>query len=150
MDRRHRRNAVNSQIAGSVAAVTKNTQYGSHNCVPANHHSSAVLAIIDKGLIGETYLIGADGEKNNKDVVELILEHMGQPRDAYDHVVDRPGHDLRYAIDSTKLRNELGWQPQFSNFDAGIEDTIAWYRANEDWWRPQKAATEAKYKEQGQ
>ncbi len=77
--------------------------------IHANDHSSAVLTILEKGSIGETYLIGADGEKNNKDVVELILELMGQPRDAYDHVTDRPGHDLRYAIDSTKLRNELGW-----------------------------------------
>ncbi|MGO4234840.1 dTDP-glucose 4,6-dehydratase [Pseudarthrobacter sp. YAF2] len=118
--------------------------------IHANDHSSAVLAIIEKGVVGETYLIGADGEKNNKEVVELILEHMGQSRDAYDHVVDRPGHDLRYAIDSTKLRTELGWKPEFSNFDAGIEDTIVWYRDNQDWWRPQKAATEAKYKEQGQ
>ncbi|KNH17144.1 dTDP-glucose 4,6-dehydratase [Arthrobacter sp. ZBG10] len=118
--------------------------------IHANDHSSAVLAIIDKGTIGETYLIGADGEKNNKEVVELILKHMGQSPDAYDHVVDRPGHDLRYAIDSTRLRDELGWEPQFSNFDLGIEDTIAWYRDNQDWWRPQKAATEAKYKEQGQ
>ncbi|GAA4029879.1 dTDP-glucose 4,6-dehydratase [Arthrobacter methylotrophus] len=118
--------------------------------IHANDHSSAVLAIIDRGRIGETYLIGADGEKNNKEVVELILEHAGQPRDAYDHVVDRPGHDLRYAIDSSKLRDELGWEPQFSNFDAGIEDTIKWYRDNESWWRPQKAATEARYKEQGQ
>jgi dTDP-glucose 4,6-dehydratase len=117
--------------------------------IHANDHSSAVLAIIAKGTIGETYLIGADGEKNNRDVVELILKHMGQSPDAYDHVVDRPGHDLRYAIDSAKLRNELGWEPQFSNFDAGIEDTIAWYQHNEQWWRPQKAATEAKYKEQG-
>jgi len=118
--------------------------------IHANDHSSAVLTIIGKGKIGETYLIGADGEKNNKDVVELILKHMGQSPDAYDHVVDRPGHDLRYAIDSTKLRDELGWEPQFSNFDLGIEDTIAWYSENQDWWRPQKAATEAKYKEQGQ
>jgi dTDP-glucose 4,6-dehydratase len=118
--------------------------------IHANDHSSAVLAIIDNGRIGETYLIGADGEKNNKEVVEQILEHMGQPADAYDHVVDRPGHDLRYAIDSTKLRNELGWTPQYSNFDAGIEDTIRWYRENESWWRPQKAVTEAKYQEQGQ
>ncbi|BCW55173.1 MULTISPECIES: dTDP-glucose 4,6-dehydratase [unclassified Arthrobacter] len=118
--------------------------------IHANDHSSAVLAIIAGGKIGETYLIGADGEKNNKDVVELILKHMGQAPDDYDHVVDRPGHDLRYAIDSTKLRDELGWKPQFSNFDEGIEDTIGWYRDNEDWWRPQKAATEAKYKEQGQ
>jgi dTDP-glucose 4,6-dehydratase len=118
--------------------------------IHANDHSSAVLTIIDQGKIGETYLIGADGEKNNKEVVELILEHLGQPSDAYDHVVDRPGHDLRYAIDSTKLRTELGWTPQYSNFDAGIEDTIRWYRENEAWWRPQKAATEAKYQEQGQ
>lgn len=118
--------------------------------IHANDHSSAVLAIIEKGRIGETYLIGADGEQNNKDVVELILKHMGESPDAYDHVVDRPGHDLRYAIDSSKLRDELGWEPKFANFDAGIEDTIAWYRDNEDWWRPQKAQTEAKYKEQGQ
>ena len=118
--------------------------------IHANDHSSAVLAIIDRGHIGETYLIGADGERNNKDVVELILEHMGHSRDAYDHVVDRPGHDLRYAIDSTKLRTELGWRPEFSNFDAGIKDTIEWYRNNEQWWRPQKAQTEAKYKNQGQ
>lgn len=118
--------------------------------IHANDHSSAVLAIIAKGRIGETYLIGADGEKNNKDVVELILKHLGQTPDAYDHVVDRPGHDLRYAIDSSKLRDELGWEPRFSNFDTGIEDTIDWYRNNEDWWRPQKAATEAKYTEQGQ
>ncbi len=118
--------------------------------IHANDHSSAVLTILDKGVTGETYLIGADGEKNNKDVVELILTHMGQPADAFDHVTDRAGHDLRYAIDSTKLRTELGWAPRFSNFDAGIEDTIRWYRDNQAWWRPQKAGTEAKYQEQGQ
>jgi dTDP-glucose 4,6-dehydratase len=118
--------------------------------IHANDHSSAVLAIIARGRIGETYLIGANGEKNNKDVVELILKHMGEVPDAYDHVVDRPGHDLRYAIDSAKLRDELGWEPQYPNFEAGIQDTIAWYRNNEHWWRPQKAATEAKYTEQGQ
>jgi len=118
--------------------------------IHANDHSSAVLTIIEKGEIGQTYLIGADGEKNNKDVVELILTQMGQPADAYDQVIDRPGHDLRYAIDSAKLRSELGWEPQFSNFEQGLADTIAWYRDNEDWWRPQKDATEAKYKVQGQ
>lgn len=118
--------------------------------IHADDHSSAVMTILEKGEIGQTYLIGADGEKNNKDVVEMILECMGQPRDAYDHVIDRPGHDLRYAIDSTKLRTELGWQPQFANFQAGLEETIAWYRDNEDWWRPQKAETEGKYKVMGQ
>ena len=118
--------------------------------IHANDHSSAVLTILEKGAIGETYLIGADGEKNNKDVVELILTEMGQAADAYDHVVDRPGHDLRYAIDSTKLRTELGWKPEYSDFEAGLAATIQWYRENEAWWRPQKAATEAKYKELGQ
>lgn len=118
--------------------------------IHANDHSSAVLAILERGRIGETYLIGADGEKNNKEVVELILGHMGQAPDAYDHVIDRPGHDLRYAIESAKLRSELGWAPAYANFDAGIEATIAWYRNNEAWWRPQKAETEAKYKVQGQ
>lgn len=112
-------------------------------------HNSAVWAIIERGRIGETYLIGADGEENNKTVVELILELTGQPRDAYDLVSDRPGHDLRYAIDSTKLRDELGWTPRYENFRAGLEATIAWYRENEAWWRPQKDATEAKYAQLG-
>jgi dTDP-glucose 4,6-dehydratase len=74
---------------------------------------------------------------------------MGQPADAYDHVQDRAGHDLRYAIDSTKLRSELGWRPQYSDFRAGLAATIDWYREHEDWWRPQKAAAEARYQEQG-
>ncbi|MCS6711487.1 dTDP-glucose 4,6-dehydratase [Brachybacterium sp. EF45031] len=118
--------------------------------IHADDHSSAVLAILDRGRIGETYLIGADGEKSNKEVVGLILEAFGRPADDFDHVTDRPGHDLRYAIDSTKLRTELGWTPSFSDFEAGIADTIAWYRDNEDWWRPQKAETEAKYARSGQ
>jgi len=118
--------------------------------IHADDHSRAVLTILERGRIGETYLIGADGEKDNKEVVELILELLGQPRDAYDHVNDRPGHDLRYAIDSTKLRTELGWRPQFQDFESGLAATIEWYRAHEDWWAPAKDATEAKYAAQGQ
>jgi dTDP-glucose 4,6-dehydratase len=118
--------------------------------IHADDHSSAVLRILEKGVIGETYLIGADGEKNNKDVIAAILSVMGEPADAFDHVSDRPGHDLRYAIDSTKLRTELGWTPAFADFSAGLAATIDWYRANESWWRPQKAATEAKYATQGE
>ena len=112
-------------------------------------HSSGVLAILEKGKIGETYLIGADGEKNNKEVVEMILENMGKDLSDYDHVNDRPGHDLRYAIDSTKLRNELGWQPKFTNFESGLKETIEWYKENEGWWKPQKNETEQKYKGMG-
>jgi len=112
-------------------------------------HSSGVLAILEKGKIGETYLIGADGEKNNKEVVELILKDMGKDSSDYDHVNDRPGHDMRYAIDATRLRIELGWEPKYTNFEEGLKDTIAWYTENEAWWKPQKEATEAKYKELG-
>jgi len=112
-------------------------------------HNSAVWTIIDKGRIGETYLIGADGEKNNRQVVELILQLSGLGSDAFDLVSDRPGHDMRYAIDSSKLRTELGWAPRYSNFEDGLAATIDWYRANEAWWRPQKDATEAKYAQIG-
>lgn len=117
--------------------------------IHVDDHNAAVLTILDKGRYGETYLIGADGELNNKTVIEKILVAMGQPADAYDHVNDRPGHDRRYAIDSTKLRTELGWEPHYRDFDAGLAHTIDWYRANEAWWRPQKAAVEAKYAAQG-
>jgi dTDP-glucose 4,6-dehydratase len=112
-------------------------------------HSSAVLTILEKGKIGETYMIGAEGEKNNKDVVELILSLMGKDTKDYDHVNDRPGHDLRYAIDASKLQSELGWSPKYTDFKAGLSDTIKWYRENETWWRPQKEATENKYQELG-
>lgn len=118
--------------------------------IHADDHSSAVLTILEKGVVGETYLIGADGEKNNKDVVELILSLMGQPRDAYDHVVDRAGHDLRYAIDSTRLRTELGWAPAYGDFAEGLAATIDWYRENESWWARAKDATEAFYASKGQ
>jgi dTDP-glucose 4,6-dehydratase len=118
--------------------------------IHVDDHSAAALLITTEGKIGETYLIGADGERNNKEVVETILELLGQPRDAYDHVTDRVGHDLRYAIDSTKLRMELGWRPIYSDFSAGLAATIEWYQANEAWWRPQKSRTETSYARQGQ
>ncbi|MFJ6653174.1 dTDP-glucose 4,6-dehydratase [Microbacterium sp. NPDC091313] len=118
--------------------------------IHADDHSSAVLTILEKGTIGETYLIGADGEKDNKTVVELILTLMGVPADAYDHVTDRAGHDMRYAIDSTKLRTELGWAPQYRDFEAGLAATIDWYRANESWWAGAKDGVEAFYAAKGQ
>ena len=77
--------------------------------------------------MGETYLIGADGEKNNITVLRMILEAMGRDPEDFDWVADRPGHDRRYAIDSTKLQRELGWRPAHTDFAEGLKATIDWY-----------------------
>lgn len=141
------------QITNIVSGIRPKL-YGSgknvRDWIHTNDHSSAVWTILTKGRIGETYLIGADGEKNNKEVLEVILEEMGQPSDAYDVVKDRPGHDLRYAIDSTKLREELGWEPQYTDFNEGLKDTIKWYVDHKDWWQTEKEAVEKRYSVNGQ
>lgn len=118
--------------------------------IHAEDHSSGVWSIIEKGKIGETYLIGADGEMNNKEVLEIILELMDQPQDAYTHVKDRAGHDLRYAIDSSEMREKLKWEPQFTDFREGIKDTIKWYSENKNWWMPIKEQVEDKYSKNNQ
>ncbi|MFJ2617900.1 dTDP-glucose 4,6-dehydratase [Glutamicibacter sp. NPDC087344] len=111
-------------------------------------HSSAVQRIVEQGQSGHTYLIGADGEKNNKDVLRIILRLMGEAEDAFDHVIDRPGHDLRYAIDSTILRSELGWTPRYTDIESGLSQTIDWYSNHRTWWEPGKAKTENRYAQQ--
>lgn len=118
--------------------------------IHVDDHNLAVHAILDKGRAGELYLIGADGEQNNRYVLETILELMGKPHDAYEHVNDRPGHDQRYAIDSAKLRTELGWTPRYTDLRAGLQATIDWYKTNEEWWKAEKTVVEAKYAQTGQ
>lgn len=118
--------------------------------IHTDDHSSAVWEILTRGRQGETYLIGADGERDNLTVMKEILVAMGKSEDGFDWVRDRPGHDRRYAIDSTKLRRELGWKPRHTDFASGLESTIDWYKAHESWWRPTKEETEAKYAAQGQ
>ena len=118
--------------------------------IHASDHSSAVLRILEQGKIGETYLIGADGEENNITVLRTILRLMGKDENDFEHVVDRPGHDLRYAIDGSRLRAELGWEPKFTDFESGLADTIKWYTDNRGWWEPLKAEVEAKYAKAGQ
>lgn len=113
-------------------------------------HSAAVLRILESGRPGRTYLIGADGEADNLTVLRAILRLLGQPEDAFDHVTDRPGHDRRYAIDGSRTREELGWEPRYTDFTVGLADTIAWYTEHRDWWEPVKAATEASYGRTGQ
>ena len=112
-------------------------------------HNEAVHLILSKGTAGETYLIGSGDERSNKEILELVLDALGEPADAYDHVPDRPGHDLRYSNDSTKIRTQLGWTPRYGDFRAGLAATVEWYRDNEWWWGPQKAATEARYAQLG-
>jgi dTDP-glucose 4,6-dehydratase len=122
--------------------------------IHVDDHNEAVHVILDKGMLGETYIIGADNDHvNNKQVIEMILELMGKPRDWYDHVNDRPGHDMRYAMDSTKLRTELDWKPRYTDNNGmreGLQATIDWYTQNREWWEKQKAEVEATYAKQGQ
>ncbi|WP_405217613.1 dTDP-glucose 4,6-dehydratase [Agrococcus sp. Ld7] len=150
--RQHVEKFIPRQITNVIDGVRPRLYGAGQNVrdwIHADDHSSAVLRILEAGRSGETYLIGADGEKNNLEVVQAILTMMGQEPDAFDHVTDRAGHDLRYAIDSSKLRDELGWEASFTDFEAGLASTIDWYRQNEAWWRPQKAAAEAKYAQAG-
>ena len=112
-------------------------------------HNSAVWRILEAGEIGRTYLIGADGELDNLSVIRMILESMGKDPDDFERVTDRAGHDLRYAIDSSTLRHELGWQPHYTDFRSGLESTIDWYRTNQQWWEDGKDAVEARYRGQG-
>ncbi|QCH25300.1 dTDP-glucose 4,6-dehydratase [Mycobacteroides salmoniphilum] len=118
--------------------------------IHVDDHNSAVWRIIEAGTIGRTYLIGADGERDNLSVLRTILELMGKSPDDFDHVTDRAGHDLRYAIDPTPLRDELGWKPTHGDFTGGLAATIEWYRDNADWWRPIKDAVESQYAARGQ
>lgn len=113
-------------------------------------HNAAVRRVLESGRIGQTYLIGADCERSNLAVLRLILEIMGHDPDDFDHVTDRAGHDLRYGIDPSALRDELGWAPRHTDFAAALARTVDWYRDNEEWWGPLKDGVEAGYAERGQ
>lgn len=150
--RQHVEKVIPRQIT-NILSGQKLKLYGSgenvRDWIHVDDHNSAVLEIIEKGKSGETYLIGANGEKNNLEVFHLILKLMAKDESWLEHVNDRPGHDMRYAIDNTKLVTEIGWQPKYTNFEEGLAATIKWYTENEAWWKPQKEATEAKYRELG-
>ena len=115
--------------------------------VHVRDHAAAVWAILTRGRLGETYLIGADGERSNLKVLRAILREMGRGADDFEWVRDRPGHDRRYAIDASKLCTELGWRPEHVDFEAGLRETIEWYTANRAWWERAKVEAERGYRE---
>jgi dTDP-glucose 4,6-dehydratase len=139
---------------GVAATISNCSNNGSganvRDWIHVDDHNSAVWRILADGQIGRTYLIGAGGERDNLTVMRTILRLMERDPDDFDHVTDRVGHDLRYAIDPSALRDELDWRPEHTDFEDGLRDTIEWYRANETWWAPLKDAVEAGYQRRGQ
>jgi len=97
-------------------------------------HCSAVDEVLHRGRIAEVYNIGGNNEKSNIEIVKLILQNLGKPESLITYVKDRPGHDRRYAIDSSKIQREFGWQPSYT-FEQGIAETIKWYLNNQEWWK---------------
>ena len=151
--RQHIEKFIPRQITNILCGITPKLYGDGKNVrdwIHTEDHSSAVWTILENGKLGETYLIGANGERDNLTVLHSILEEMGKDPNDFDWVKDRPGHDRRYAIDSTKLRSELGWKPKHTDFNEGLAETIKWYEDNENWWRSDKEATEAKYAALGQ
>ena len=100
-------------------------------------HCTAIELVLESGRVGETYNVGSGVEASIAEIADLVLDASGKPSSLKTIVPDRPGHDRRYLLDSTKLRDELGWKPAVE-FDAGIRDTVAWYAANREWWEPLK------------
>ena len=96
-------------------------------------HCKAIDLIIHKGRVGEVYNVGGHNEKQNIEIVKIICKELGKPESLITHVGDRKGHDMRYAIDPTKIHNELGWLPE-TKFEDGIKKTIQWYLDNREWW----------------
>lgn len=118
--------------------------------IHVDDHSRAVWNVIERGVIGETYLIGVNNERANIDILQKILKLMGKSPDYYEFVNDRKGHDRRYGINASKIYQELGFKPNYTNFEEGLMQTIQWYTNNRDWWIDQKDDVENKYSKKGQ
>lgn len=151
--RQHIEKFIPRQITNILSGI-KPKLYGDglniRDWIYTEDHSSAIWTILTQGRIGETYLIGANGEKSNVQVLKLILKLMNQDSNYFDCVMDRPGHDRRYAIDYSKINKDLGWEPKYTNFEENLKNTIKWYTLNKDWWKNSKKITEERYKSNGQ
>lgn len=147
--RQHPEKFIPRQIIGLIEGRLPRVYGTSENVrdwIHVDDHNDAVWRIIERGEIGETYLIGADGERTNTEVVREILRAFGRGPEEFVRVTDRPGHDRRYAIDASSTL-ALGWRPQHQDFREGLAETIQWYRDNPSWWRDSAALAEARYRE---
>jgi dTDP-glucose 4,6-dehydratase len=119
------------RMIGLIASGQKPQLYGNgrnvRDWVHVDDHNDGVWAIIDKGLMGETYLLGASNERSNLQVVQVLLNYFDKPNDWIEFITDRPGHDLRYAIDASKAKEELGWNPVSGNFEEKLREVIPFY-----------------------
>ncbi len=114
--------------------------------IHVDDHNSAVWRILEEGVSGQTYLIGADGEKSNLECIHELLAVFGRDSSEFVHVTDRPGHDLRYAIDPSSMES-LGWTPHYTDFSEGLAATVQWYRDNRDWWEVSRKSAEETYRQ---
>jgi len=122
------------RMIGLIASGAKPELYGNganvRDWIHVDDHNDGVWAVIEKGVIGQTYLLGADNQRSNLEVVKALLGIMGQPEDFIAFIGDRPGHDLRYAIDASDTESELGWKPKHGNFEEKLVETVSFYTAN--------------------
>lgn len=121
------------RMIGLIAAGKKPELYGNganvRDWIHVDDHNDGVWAILERGVIGRTYLLGADNQRSNLQVVKALLKIMGKPEDVIEFIADRPGHDLRYAIDASTTEAELGWKPKHGNFEEKLAETVDWYLA---------------------
>ena len=140
---------VTNLIDGEAAPIYGDGKY-LRDWLYVEDHASAIEAVLKKGKVGETYLVGGiTNDISNLEVVEKLLKIFGKGRDSIKFVKDRPGHDRKYAVDWSKIKEELGWKPKY-DFDTWLAKTVDWYRENEWWWRPLKRKAEALYARTGQ
>ena len=146
--RQHPEKFLPRQITGLLDGETPRL-YGTgenvRDWIHVDDHNDAVWVILERGVAGETYLIGADGEKTNLECVRALNGLFGRDADDVVRVTDRPGHDLRYAIDPSSVR-ALGWEPHYTDFAAGLAATVAWYRDHRDWWETSRKDAELVYR----
>jgi dTDP-glucose 4,6-dehydratase len=121
------------RMIGLIVAGKKPELYGNganvRDWIHVDDHNDGVWAILERGVVGRTYLLGADNQRSNLEVVRALLRIMGRPEDFIEFVADRPGHDLRYAIDASATEAELGWKPKHGNFEERLAETVEWYLA---------------------